>query len=97
MGCSRRALTIGSAFSILGYFLPVMRGQGFLNSSEVVIFSTLQANVSKIVNVGDKQLSSAYFSFNSKQHQLFLRYLGRVFVTYNIPEGNNVTITGKIA
>ena len=43
------------------------------------------------------KLSSACSSLSSKQHDMLFRYFDRIFVTYSIPHGNNITLAGKIA
>ena len=39
---------------------------------------------------------NSVFSFHSVQNEVLLRSVGRIFVMYNIPEGNSVTLTGKM-
>ena len=42
------------------------------------------------------KLVPACSPFNSEQPDQLFRYIDRVFVMHGIPEGNNVTLTGKI-
>ena len=41
--------------------------------------------------------SPASSPFNSELNDVLLRYLDQIDVTYGIPEGSNVTPTGKVA
>ena len=60
-------------------------------------FSDLQVNISKIINRMEMKPSSSCSTFNSEQIDILLRHLDQIFMMYSTPEGNSVTITGKIA
>ena len=73
---------------------PVMGGHGS-NFSEIDNFSTLM-RLSKTINRSDIKISPACFSLNPEQNKVSLQFIDGI-VTLRIPEGNSVTLIGKIA
>ena len=75
---------------------PVMRGQRS-NFREIDTFSTILNAISKTINCSDLELSPACSPFNSEENDVLLQFIDRICVTLSIPEGNSVTLIGKIA
>ena len=51
----------------------------------------------KTINRSRIKLSPACFPFNSEQNKVSLQFTDGIFATHSIPEGNSVTLIGKIA
>ena len=45
----------------------------------------------------DITLSSACFPYNSEESSMMLRFLDKISMTFNTPEGSGVTLIGKTA
>ena len=96
MDCSRRVLAIGSAFyDARSKFDPVLgvKGQIF---AKLAIFLTLRQYILKSINRSDIKLSPACSPFNSVRSYVSLKFLDGIFAAHSVPEGNSVTLIGKI-
>ena len=51
----------------------------------------------KLKKRSDIELSPTGSPFNSEQNQVSLQFIDGIVVTHSIPEGNSVTLIGKIA
>ena len=67
-----------------------------LNFPEIGNFSDLQVHISKVIYRIEMKPSQSYSSLNSEQNGILFWNPDKIFVMYSIPEGNNVTLTGKI-
>ena len=95
--CSRRVLAIGGTFfDPRSIFDPIMRDQ-MSSIRKIDNFSTLHEDISIPINRRDIKLSLACSPFNSEQNQEQLPLIDGIFMTHTIPEGNSVTLIGKIA
>ena len=73
-----------------------MRGQSS-DFREIGKFSNFQVHISNNVYRIETKPSPTCFKLNSELNDVLFRYIDQIFVMYIIPEGNNVTLIGKIA
>ena len=62
-----------------------------------IIFQLYMRLSKKTIYSSDIKLSPMCFPFNSEQYKVPLQCIEGIFVTRIIPEGNSVTLIGKIA
>ena len=81
---------------VVRFLTPVMRGQRS-NFLETGNFSTLNVHILKAISRIETKPSPSCSPFNSEKNDVLFWYLGRMLGMYSIPDGNTVTLTGKIA
>ena len=94
---SCRCLAIGGAFPDPGSkFDPFFGGSmvKFLRNRQFFSYTLVYF---KNINRSDTKLSPACSPFLRKQNEVSLQFIDEIFVTHSIPEGNSVTLIGKIA
>ena len=80
----------------LGQYLTKLRVAKCQIFAESAIYHIFKYTSHKLLTVSKRNHQRASRSIMNRM-MCFFRYLERTFVMHNIPEGNNVTLTEKIA
>ena len=72
-----------------------MRGQSS-DFREIGKFSNFQVHISNTVYRIETKPSPTWSKLNSELNDVLFRYIDQIYVMYIIPEGNNITLIGKI-
>ena len=96
MDCPCWVIVISGAFFDPRLKFDTVTSRQRLNFREIDNLPNLQVFIWKIIYGVETEPSPTCSPLNSEQNDVLFRRLDRIFVMYNIPGGNNATLTGEI-